>query len=158
MKILFLGAEVAPYVSVGGLSQVMYFLPRALIARGDDVRIFTARYGAMKTGKDQKNPWHIRQIIRNLQVPIEHTYRRGKGTAILEQMLAEQDGGRKRRSNRARVWRLCRERGDRERRIRGRNDQMRYLGLHAIKTRCDDLFSRQRGILRIAQECLRIRR
>jgi len=28
MKILFVAAEVAPFVSVGGLSQVMYFLPK----------------------------------------------------------------------------------------------------------------------------------
>ncbi|MEK7123230.1 MAG: glycogen/starch synthase [Patescibacteria group bacterium] len=47
MRILYLSAEVAPFVSVGGLSQVMYFLPRALIKRGHDVRIFTPRYGAM---------------------------------------------------------------------------------------------------------------
>lgn len=48
MKILFLSAEVAPFVSVGGLSQVMYFLPRALKSRGHDVRIFTPLYGVSK--------------------------------------------------------------------------------------------------------------
>ncbi len=48
MKTLFLSAEVAPYVSVGGLSQVMYFLPRALIKLGHDVRICTPLYGLSK--------------------------------------------------------------------------------------------------------------
>jgi starch synthase len=46
MRILFLAAEVAPFVTVGGLSQVMYFLPRALKKRGHDVRVFTALYGS----------------------------------------------------------------------------------------------------------------
>jgi glycogen synthase len=46
MKILFLAAEVAPYVSVGGLSQVLYFLPKALKEREHDVRIFfTPKFG-----------------------------------------------------------------------------------------------------------------
>ncbi len=47
MNILFLAAEVAPFVTVGGLSQVMYFLPRALCAAGHDVKILTPKYGAM---------------------------------------------------------------------------------------------------------------
>ncbi len=47
MNILFVSAEVAPFVSVGGLSQVTYFLPEALRNFGHDVRIFTAKYGTM---------------------------------------------------------------------------------------------------------------
>jgi starch synthase len=46
MKILFLSAEAAPFVAVGGLSQVMYFLPRALKRKGHDARVFTAFYGS----------------------------------------------------------------------------------------------------------------
>lgn len=47
MNILFLSAEVAPFSTVGGLSQVSYFLPRALLKLGHDVRIFTAKYGVI---------------------------------------------------------------------------------------------------------------
>lgn len=69
MKILFLGAEVAPFVSVGGLSQVMYFLPRALQKRGNDVRIFTAKYGAMD---EKKEKFKTSVRISKLLVPVEH--------------------------------------------------------------------------------------
>ncbi|MDP2630545.1 MAG: glycogen/starch synthase [Candidatus Uhrbacteria bacterium] len=67
MKILHIAAEVAPFVSVGGLSQVMYFLPRALRARGHDVRIFTPRYGAMTYDASME------EELCRLDVPIHDT-------------------------------------------------------------------------------------
>ncbi|HVZ12207.1 MAG TPA: glycogen/starch synthase [Patescibacteria group bacterium] len=67
MKILFVGAEVAPFVSVGGLSQVSYFLPRALQKRGNDVRIFTARHGAMDEVKEK---FQLKMKIKSLKVPV----------------------------------------------------------------------------------------
>ena len=70
MNILLIGAEVAPFVSVGGLSQVMYFLPRALAKRGNDVRIFTARYGVM----EEKNKFKLKTHIKNLEVPTNHNF------------------------------------------------------------------------------------
>lgn len=69
MKILFVSAEVAPFVSVGGLSQVMYFLPKALAQMGHDVRIFTAKYGTM----DESAPpggWQLRMEVPQLAVPV----------------------------------------------------------------------------------------
>lgn len=51
LKILFVAAEVAPYASVGGLGQVIYFLSRALIRQGHDVRIFTPKYGSLDEAK-----------------------------------------------------------------------------------------------------------
>lgn len=48
LKILMVAAEVAPFSSVGGLSQVLYFLSRALIKLGHDVRIFTPKYGIIE--------------------------------------------------------------------------------------------------------------
>lgn len=72
MKILFLSAEVAPFVSVGGLSQVMYFLPRALKKRGHDVRMFTPLYGISKGLEGKK-----------LQMELEH----------LQVGINEEDGG-----------------------------------------------------------------
>ena len=72
MKILFLSAEVAPYVSVGGLSQVMYFLPHSLMKQGHDVRVFTAKYGAMAKGDGHDEPWDFELELPDLRVPIRH--------------------------------------------------------------------------------------
>lgn len=47
MKVLHVAAEVAPYSKVGGLSQVMYFLPKSLRKHGMDVQVFTPKYGEM---------------------------------------------------------------------------------------------------------------
>ncbi|MEK7183826.1 MAG: glycogen/starch synthase [Patescibacteria group bacterium] len=72
MKILFLSAEVAPYVSVGGLSQVMYYLPRSLSKQGHEVRIFTAKHGAMAKGDANEQPWDYQMDTAGLRVPIRH--------------------------------------------------------------------------------------
>ncbi len=67
MKILFISAEVAPFVSVGGLSQVMFFLSRALKKRGHDVRIFTPLYGVTKSLEGRK----LKTVAEKLQVGID---------------------------------------------------------------------------------------
>ncbi|MBT3419412.1 MAG: glycogen synthase [Candidatus Magasanikbacteria bacterium] len=59
MKILHIAAEVSPFVSVGGLSQVMYFLPSALIKKGHDARVFTPKYGTSKIKKRWKKKKQI---------------------------------------------------------------------------------------------------
>ena len=64
---MFICAEVAPFVSVGGLSQVMYFLPRALSRMGDDVRIFTPKYGKMDT---EGKFWKMKLLHKGLKVPV----------------------------------------------------------------------------------------
>ena len=85
LKVLFISAEVAPFSFVGGLSQVSYFLPRALAKRGVDVRVFTPRYGNFKedlipllkpvvasmmvpTGEPEgsENPRHLEVAIKTL--------------------------------------------------------------------------------------------
>jgi starch synthase len=70
MNILFVSAETAPFVSVGGLSQVMFFLPKALQSLGHDVRIFTPKYGTMDEAI-LKNKWELHTEYSQLAVPVD---------------------------------------------------------------------------------------
>lgn len=63
LKVLFVCAEVAPFSSVGGLSQVSYFLTRALKDLGVDVRIFTPMYGMIDPIK-----YPTKKVTSNLKV------------------------------------------------------------------------------------------
>jgi starch synthase len=64
LKVLFVCAEVAPFSSVGGLSQVAHFLTRSLRKLGVDVRIFTPKYGVV-----DPNKYPTETIIPSLKVP-----------------------------------------------------------------------------------------
>jgi starch synthase len=70
MKILFLSAEVGPFVSVGGLSQVCYFLPRALAKQGDEVAIFTPKFGLMDKVVPGRKKWELKSEIKGMKVPL----------------------------------------------------------------------------------------
>jgi len=72
VNILFVSAEVAPFVSVGGLSQVMHFLPKALRQLGHDVRIFTPKYGTMDDTNHAKK-WDLSTEFSQLVLPVEDT-------------------------------------------------------------------------------------
>lgn len=63
LRVLFVSAEVAPFANVGGLSQVAYFLPRALLRLGIDVRIFTPRYGTIS------DKYPLKMVVEGLEVP-----------------------------------------------------------------------------------------
>lgn len=70
MKILYLAAEVGPFVSVGGLSQVLYFLPRAISQQGNEVAIFTPKFGAMEETSRSKKGWKLNDELVGLRVPV----------------------------------------------------------------------------------------
>ncbi|MEP7167412.1 MAG: glycogen/starch synthase [Candidatus Woesebacteria bacterium] len=68
MNVLMLSAEVAPFTTVGGLSQVMYFLSKSLLKAGHDVKIFTPHYGKINIKKYKSHPY-----IETLLVPTDAT-------------------------------------------------------------------------------------
>jgi starch synthase len=70
MKILFVSAEVGPFVSVGGLSQVCYFLPKALAEQGHEVAIFTPKFGMMDKTAPSSRGWKLKDEVRGLRVPL----------------------------------------------------------------------------------------
>lgn len=51
LNILFVAAEVGPFAKVGGLADVAAALPRALAARGHDVRVVTPRHSPEPAGE-----------------------------------------------------------------------------------------------------------
>lgn len=77
MNILLLSAEIAPFVSVGGLSQFMYFLPKELRKLGHDVRVFTPKYGAMDETTVEGN-WKMQMNFPELAVPVDNDLGEGK--------------------------------------------------------------------------------
>ena len=66
LKILFISAEVAPYVLVGGLGQVMKSLPASLRKLRVDARIFMPKYALID---EKKYPMEI--IFQDLKVPTD---------------------------------------------------------------------------------------
>lgn len=86
MKILFLSAEVAPFVTVGGLSQVMYFLPRALAKKGHDVRIFMPKYASIEN-QQNKRKWKLKKEIENLFVPIDNIQTKSVMKSVQDSIL-----------------------------------------------------------------------
>ena len=63
LKILFVASECVPIVKTGGLGDVVGALPRALRARGHDVRVVVPRYRAAKS-------FDARQLPSALAVPL----------------------------------------------------------------------------------------
>ncbi len=51
LKILFVGAEAAPFAKVGGVGSVMYSLPKALAELGHDARVMIPRYLSIEDSK-----------------------------------------------------------------------------------------------------------
>jgi len=63
IKILFVGAEAAPYVKVGGLGEVLRSLPHALRDLGHDARVFFPKYASIDTKE-----LNLQSEVLNLQI------------------------------------------------------------------------------------------
>jgi len=60
MKILYVASEVAPYSKSGGLGDVAHALPRALSARGHEVRVVTPLYASARVTNAEGSGHSIR--------------------------------------------------------------------------------------------------
>ena len=50
MKIAFVASEVYPFIKTGGLADVAYALPKALVKQGHDVRVILPGYKQIPEG------------------------------------------------------------------------------------------------------------
>lgn len=66
MKVLFVSHEVSPYAKVGGLADVAGSLPKALRARGHDVRVLMPGYRMVR--EDPR--WNVQRVAEPFEVPI----------------------------------------------------------------------------------------
>jgi len=64
LKVLFVATEASPFAQVGGVGQVLFYLPRALRKLGVDARIFIPKYGIIEEEKYQ-----LETIFERLKVP-----------------------------------------------------------------------------------------
>ena len=64
LKVLFIASEVAPFVKVGGLGEVMFSLPRALRSLGHDARVMSPRYLSVDPEK-----FRLKTVYEGLKIP-----------------------------------------------------------------------------------------
>ena len=68
LKILFVGSEVAPFIKIGGLGEVLYALPKALYELGHDVRTMIPKYSSI-----DEEEFSMISVLDGLLVPNQGT-------------------------------------------------------------------------------------
>lgn len=61
---MFVGAELWPYASAGGLSRVMAYLPQEMLKQGIDVRVMIPKYGKIDSSK-----YKFKLVAHQFKVP-----------------------------------------------------------------------------------------
>jgi starch synthase len=64
IKVLFVASEVAPFVKVGGLADVVGALPRTLVGQGCDARVILPLYRKIKQSKDYHLQFHGWRMVK----------------------------------------------------------------------------------------------
>jgi starch synthase len=82
LRVLFVGSEMWPYASAGGLSRVMSYLPQALIKQGVDARVMIPKYGKIDSKK-----YKFKKIVDQMKVPSGNN---DKGNSFICNVLAHQ--------------------------------------------------------------------
>src|ERR1700689_5807881 len=68
MHIVFAASECVPFSKTGGLADVVGALPRALVAAGHQVSVYTPRYRQTKLSDAQT-------VVRSITIPFDDHYR-----------------------------------------------------------------------------------
>src|SRR3989338_5571438 len=66
LKILFVATEAAPFAKAGGLGEVMFSLPRALVKLGYDARVMVPRYAGIDL-----NQYNLKMELEGLMIPTD---------------------------------------------------------------------------------------
>ncbi|MBT7552895.1 glycogen synthase [bacterium] len=66
LEVLFVGAELAPFVKVGGLGDVMGSLPKGLVKQGVNIKMILPFYGAIDTKK-----YKSKLVKKNINLDID---------------------------------------------------------------------------------------
>jgi starch synthase len=74
MNVLFASAEVVPFAKVGGLSDVVGALPKALCQQGIDARVIMPYYGFIDAERFQIKPLFSFQFVRRTETIETHVY------------------------------------------------------------------------------------
>ena len=65
MKVAFVSSEVYPFIKTGGLADVAYALPKALVKQGHDVRVILPGYKQIPEGMLKGAYWVTNVEVMN---------------------------------------------------------------------------------------------
>ena len=77
-NILFAAFEASPFIKTGGLGDVMYALPRALVKQNCDVKVILPRYRCIPQEYQDKMIYQLKGSQRFNALKYVHIYHRNK--------------------------------------------------------------------------------